>query len=125
MILLLTILWHTLEAIADGLYDKGKKTISGIVEFIGKLITIGTTAYVTYGVVVGSIDIPIWKLIAGFVFVRFLIFDFIYNVTRGLSLWYIGNTKIYDKVMIKLGTWGLFVKFCCGIVGIVFLIGLK
>jgi len=125
MILLLTILWHSLEAIADGLYDKGKKTISSIVEFINKLVAIGTTAYVTYGVVVGSINIPVWKLIAGFVFIRFLIFDTIYNLTRGLPWNYVGSTKLYDKVLAKTGSWGWFLKAILGIVGIAFLLGLK
>jgi len=125
MILIFTILWNALEAIADGLYDKGKKTISGVIEFIGKLVGIFTVAYVTYGITVYTIDIPVWKIILGFVFVRFLIFDYIYNITRGLEFEYIGNTKLYDKFLQKV-PWHylLFIKTICGIVGISFLLNL-
>jgi hypothetical protein len=125
LILILGIIWPTLEAVYEGLYDNGKKTISGIVELLHKLVVVGTTAFVTYGVTVGTIDTPIWKLILGFVFIRFLLFDYIYNITRKLPLGFIGTTKIYDRVMSKLGNWGTFIKICCGIVGTAFLLGLR
>lgn len=125
LILIFSIVWPILEAVYEGLYDNGKKTVSGIVEFLHKLVVVGTTAFVTYGVTVGMIDIPVWKLILGFVFIRFLLFDYTYNITRKLPLGFIGTTKIYDKVMSKLTSWGHFVKVICGVVGTAFLLGLK
>ena len=42
-------------------------------------------------------SVPLWKLITGFVFVRFAIFDIAYNLTAGEEMYYIGMTKRYDK----------------------------
>jgi len=67
--------------------------------------------------------VPDWKLIAGFIFVRFLVFDVVWNVVRGVEWNYYGTKKWYDRTMTKLGSWGWFMKAICGIVGIVFLIG--
>ena len=126
MILLFTILTNALEAVYEGLYDNGKKTISGIIEFVQKLIGITTVAYVTYGLTVGTIDIPLWKIITGFVLIRFLIFDYIYNKTRGIPLYYTGTTKLYDKLLSKVpGHFILFVKVILGIVGTIFLLNLN
>lgn len=126
MILILTILTNALEAIYEGLYDNGKKMLSGIIELTYRLLGAFTIVFITYGVTVGQIDISVWKLITGFIFVRFLIFDFTYNKTRGLPLMYIGSTKIYDKVLSKIPiSFIVFIKFICGIVGTAFLLGLN
>ena len=124
MILLFTILFNVLEAVYEGLYDRGIKLWSGIVEFIQK----GIVVFICINWFAGIHPIvhfaPVWKGVVGFVFVRFLIFDVVYNLVRGLRWNYIGNTKIYDKVMAKLGGFGWFVRIICGIVGIIFLIGI-
>lgn len=126
MILLLTILTNALEAIYEGLYDNGKRTISGIIELFQKLIGITTVVYVTYGLTVGTIDIPLWKIIVGFILVRFLLFDYIYNKTRGLHLYYQGMTKIYDRLLSNVPAhFILFIKVIAGIIGIVFLLGIN
>ena len=75
-------------------------------------------------------DIPYWKLFFGYWFVRFLIYDTIWNVTsillgNNVYLWGYGTTKRYDRIMTKLGSWGWFVKGVLGIVGIVFLLGVQ
>jgi hypothetical protein len=69
--------------------------------------------------------VPVIKLILGFIFVRFLIFDFAYNITSGLPLMFYGTTKLYDRIMAKLGGWGIMMKFILGIIGICFLIGIQ
>lgn len=68
--------------------------------------------------------VPTVKLILGYIFVRFLIFDFIYNIISGLPLFFNGTTKLYDRIMRELGSWGIMVRFICGIIGIVFLLGI-
>lgn len=126
MILLLSILYNALEAIYEGLYDNGKKLLSGIIEFISKLFSVATVAYITYGVTVGLITIPIWKLIIGFILIRFLLFDFVYNKVRGLPALFTGSTKIYDKLLSKIPShFILFIKVIAGIIGIIFLLGLN
>jgi hypothetical protein len=64
-----------------------------------------------------------WKLIAGFVFVRYLVFDVVWNLVYGVKWDYYGTTKLYDRVMTKLGSWGWMMKAICGIIGICFLLG--
>jgi hypothetical protein len=68
--------------------------------------------------------VPTWKLIMGFIGVRFLIFDFAYNLTFGLKWNYYGTTKLYDRIMNKLGEYGLMLKVICGIIGVCFLLGI-
>jgi len=67
--------------------------------------------------------VPIWKQVLGFVFVRWLFFDFIYNLFAGNRWDYYGSKKTYDKIMTALGEWGLMMKIICGIIGVVFLMG--
>jgi len=66
-----------------------------------------------------------WKVFVGFVFVRFFMFDVIWNLTRGMKWNYYGSVKLYDRIMTKFGGFGWFVKIICGIVGICFLLGLS
>ena len=67
--------------------------------------------------------IPVSKLILGFIFVRFMIFDLAYNLANGQKWNYYGTTKLYDRIMTKLADWGWWMKLVCGTVGIVFLKG--
>jgi len=67
--------------------------------------------------------VPIWKLLAGFVFVRFAIFDISYNLSNGQKWNYYGTVKWYDRTMAKLGSFGWFMKFVVFLpMGIVFLL---
>jgi hypothetical protein len=43
--------------------------------------------------------IPLWQIIIGVVLVRFGIGDLIWNISAGQSIFYIGNTKVYDFIM--------------------------
>jgi len=68
--------------------------------------------------------VPIWKQVLGFVFVRFLIFDPTWNIARGVKWNYYGTTKLYDRIMFELGSFGWMMKIICGIMGICFLLGI-
>lgn len=44
-------------------------------------------------------EIDFWRIILGYVLLRYAIFDILYNVLSKLSWCYIGNTSYYDKVL--------------------------
>lgn len=67
--------------------------------------------------------VPVAKLIIGFIFIRFAIFDIAWNLARGVKWNYYGTTKWYDRVMTELAEWGWMIKGICGVVGVVFLMG--
>ena len=72
--------------------------------------------------------VPTGKLIAGYIFVLFMLYDTIWNLTskimgKKISLWYYGDTKWYDRVMYELGEYGWMLKAIAGIIGICFLLG--
>ena len=69
--------------------------------------------------------VPTWKIITGFVFVRFALFDVIWNISRGVKWNYYGTTKLYDRIMFELAEWGWMLKAIAGIMGICFLLGIN
>jgi hypothetical protein len=126
MILIYAILIISFEAITEGLLKR-----FGKLDFIFKwwlqwIIAIGLFAIWFFALALpfDKYYVPVWKLIAGFVFVRFLLFDFIYNITSGLPLMFYGTTKLYDRLMKQLGSYGLMLKVIAGIMGICFLLGI-
>ena len=109
------------------------KMIAGIIEFV-KLaaITLVVFAYFTaqyprkenytpYGNAGRWYNPDYWWFIAGYVLLRMAIFAIIFNLAAGVDPFFLGTTKLYDIVMIKLGTWGWFMSFVGGIAGIAFL----
>jgi hypothetical protein len=128
MILLFTILFNLLEAIYEGLYDRGKKVASGIIELIFKsgVVTVCLLWFSGYRFLLYHWPpIPLWKVFLGFVFVRFLLFDITWNLARGVSWNYYGTVKWYDRTMAKLGEYGYMLKAICGLIGIIFLLGIE
>ena len=127
MILLFTILFNVLEAVHEALYDNGSKLLSGIIEAILKALIVSIALAWFAGIHLFNLDyIPFWKLFTGFVFVRFLMFDVIYNVIRGLPLLFMGSTKLFDKIFSKVpASFLAFVRVVLGIIGICFLIGVQ
>lgn len=123
MILLYAILFILFEAITEGLLKRYNK-----LDFIFKWWLQWIIAFVLFAIwfilmlKLNFYYVPIWKLICGFVFVRFMIFDVIYNLSNGQKWNYYGN-KLYDKIMSELGNVGWFFKFVAGVMGIVFLMG--
>ena len=61
------------------------------------------------------------KVLIGYVLLRFVLFDIIWNLSAGQDLFFYGTTKLYDRVMTSLGSWGYFLKFCSLVVSLAFL----
>ena len=118
MYMLIILCLTALEAIYEGLYDKGIKALSGVIELIYKVILYASLILMIQNInLFNSINKPgILEMVIGFLFVRFALFDMIYNITRGNPLFYLGTTKLYDRILSKTGSWGWFVKGCCLIV---------
>jgi len=128
MILLTTAVFFILvEAISEGFLSRTYSELmdfifKGYVQFLIALFLFITWLF-TIAIPVNEYVIPTWKVILGFIGVRFLIFDFAYNISAKQKLGYYGKKKWYDKIMFKLSSWGLMMKIICGIIGIVFLVG--
>lgn len=124
MILLYAFLVILFEAISEALIKQSHPGSFIFKGFIQWIIAIGLFA-VWFWLMQGfdKYYVENWKLITGFVFVRFMIFDLVYNITFGNPLFYYGTTKLYDRIMAELGGWGWMVKGILGIMGIIFLLG--
>jgi len=124
MLLLITILFILFEAITEGLILRYCHAVSEVLFlwWVQWLIAMGLFAILfIIALKCNKKHIPVWKLILGFIFVRFLIFDVSFNISAGQEIFCYGTTKLYDIIMTSLGSWGWFVKGICGIVGTVFL----
>ena len=112
MILLGIILFLTvLEAVHEGLALRGKGNLAGKVEMF-KLA--GIVAIILWALATDKHQLyqdngfwyMIWHLavplIIGWAFIRYAIFDFIYNACAGLPLTYIGKTKDFDLWFAKI-----------------------
>jgi hypothetical protein len=124
MILLYALIFILFEAITEGLLKR-----SGKLDFIFKWWLqwiIAGVLFAIWLVIALNFDkyyVPVWKLIAGFVFVRALIFTPIYNIVFGNPIGFYGTSKWYDRQMKKFGSWGWMVVIILGIMGICFLMG--
>ena len=129
--LALTLFLILFKAIPDGLYDRGLKATAGLLQSISWAIIITSLfCWVTATPIINWHYSPhVIKSLVGFIFVRFAIFDIVYNIARGNSIFYIGRTKWFDKmitwimtrfkVQIILYMW---VKFILFVMGIAFLL---
>ena len=124
MILLFTILFNALEAISEGLYDRGSKLLSGIIEFVKTALIVLICVLWFKGIVYYTTDKDFWSLIISFVLVRYFMFDWVYNIFRGVnSMFFIGNTKLFDKLLRKLPPMIVIITKCiAGFLGIIFLL---
>jgi len=130
MMLWTAILFILFEAVFEGLLNW---TTSAFRDFIFKgwvQLTICILLFVIWFVFIAipfdDYFVPIAKLILGFVFVRFGIFDITYNFSAGKIWNYYGDKKWYDQQMQKLGGFGWFLKFFVfGPMGVVFLMGIS
>lgn len=124
MLLLLAILFILFEAVSEGLLKRFSLADFIFNNFIQWLIAI--FLFALWFVIAYNFDnyyVETWKLITGFVFVRFGIFDIAYNLSNGQKWNYYGKTKLYDRIMYYFGGFGWWIKLCCGIVGVSFLAG--
>lgn len=119
-----------IKATYDGLALRGMKTLAGAIEFVywGAIIT------VLYMVLGGlsfnrEMDNIIYHLI-GFMLLRYALFDFLFNLCADLDIFYIGNTKLFDKVLnwffkttrIPKGHFLVFTRAIALFIGITFLL---
>jgi hypothetical protein len=107
MVLLATIVILTVfEAVHEGLVERGKKTIAGLIEFV-KLAVIATLpvfymGYMDYDYYYSDWRHLFWFLVPyyiGWMCIRYAIFDFIHNAAAGWNLYHIGTTKLYDRIL--------------------------
>ena len=125
MILLLALITILIEAIGEAIlkrYNPSSFIFNGIVQWVIAIALFGLWFVIAYSS--DKYYVPVWKLTLGFIFVRFLVFDVVWNLVYGVKWNYYGN-KLYDRIMFALGSWGWFMKVVLGIVGIVFLLGLN
>ena len=123
------------EAVPEGLALAGHKTIAGCIEFVFLAgVTLTVFAYFSkrylprtfnyydgYKMILLS-NTNFWWYVAGYALLRFATFDIIHNISAGLPAFYLGDTKLFDVIMTKLASWGWFVRFICGIIGITWLL---
>lgn len=133
MNLLTAILTILIEAITEGLVLRHFKTVSAIIQKGWIQLLIALVLFTVWLVIALDFDkyyVPTWKLIAGFIFVRFLIFDASFNLSAGLNINYIGKKKWYDRFLRLIrDMWGIstiwFVRIILGVVGTCFLLGIS
>lgn len=124
MILSYAILFILSEAITEGIlkrFNKAQWLFNGFVQWVTAIVL-----FILWLIIALRFDgyyVPVWKLVTGFIFVRFMIFDVAYNLANGQKWNYYGTTKLYDRIMVRLGGWGWWIKLCLGIIGVCFLLG--
>jgi hypothetical protein len=79
----------------DGLKDSGHKPIGH------SLNALSVGLVMTSPFVIDYEKSKLGYYLASYTFLRFALFDYSYNLSRGLPLGYIGNTSLYDKVLQK------------------------
>lgn len=102
MLLLAALFLIIFEAVYEGLQIRGWKGIAGIIEFIYLAVIIIAFFAYTLNILfpfhtLTWMEVPLWKTLLGFVFLRFALFDLFWNISAGVSLFYIGKTKYFDK----------------------------
>lgn len=90
--------------------------------FLPIFLTIAS--FVTFVMIGSRFPIPPAKIILGYFFIKYALFDYFYNIIRGESLMHYDN-NVYGEIMTSLSSWGVFMKFVLGIVAIAFLVGLN
>lgn len=89
------------KAIYDGLKVRGWHTFSSRLEFL-YLAVVTIVFFAWLAGLQSPFDfhyIEFWKIIGGFLLLRFAIFDLIWNIAAGQKLSFTGTTKDTDKVI--------------------------
>ena len=128
MLLITCIIIILIEAVTEGLLKRFDTGINEIIfdawiQWIIALMFFGS--WFIWAFHFDGYYVPTWKIITGFVFVRFAIFDVIWNISRGVKWNYYGTTKLYDRIMFELAEYGWMLKAIAGIMGICFLLGIN
>lgn len=111
-----------LEAVFEGLRTGGHLLASEIVE----VIYLGGITFLIFALSNKFLEIPanlsnLIKILIGYVLLRFALFDSIWNISAGQNFFYYGTTKIYDRFMASLGSWGWMWKFVSLVWGVAWL----
>ena len=132
MNLLTAILTILFEAITEGLLKRFNKAQWLFNNYVQAVIAIGLFVVwlFVFALPFDGYYVPTIKLITGFIFVRFLIFDPSFNLSAGLNINHIGSKKWYDRFLgLIRDMWGIstiwFVKVISGGVGTCFLLGIS
>ena len=126
MILYTALIVILIEAIGEGLLLRFGSTINEVIfdawiQWVIALMFFGI--WLIWALNFDGYYVPVAKMITGFVFVRFAIFDVAINLAWGVEWNYYGVTKGYDRVMYQLGSFGWMLKGISGIIGTIFLLG--
>lgn len=126
MILIYALIIILTEAIGEGLLKRFDTGISQVIfdtwnQWVIALMFFGIYLMMAFNFT--GYFVPAWKIITGFVFVRFAIFDVTINLAWGQKWDYYGTTKLYDRIMYELGSFGWMMKVISGIIGTIFLLG--
>ena len=105
MILLLFLVLILLEASYEALQRSWKdmlKTLAGVLEFVYRaIIMLGLFAWIADirpHELINLKDYSYLELLGSFVLLRFALFDACYNIITRQPVFYVGDTKIYDKM---------------------------
>jgi hypothetical protein len=133
MNLLLVIFLILFEATYEALKVRGKHIASELIEFLYlsgiTLICFAWVNGVLFPFEINSASY--WKIIAGFVLLRFAIFDLLFNIICGVNIFYIGKTKLYDNILHWIIEKGVqpnliwFARFICLCISLAWLLNYK
>jgi hypothetical protein len=85
-----------LNAAGDAMMDEGEKVW-------GHSLRAASIAVLLINPLITEAQREDWlPYVLQYVFIRFALFDYTYNATRGLPMGYTGNTSMYDKAMQKV-----------------------
>ena len=89
------------EAMPEGLSDRGDKLIAGILESVYRLFVVLALFFTPF--IVSMAEYWSWRhywlVLLGYFLLRYALFDYIYNLSSGNSLFYIGKTKLSDRAL--------------------------
>ena len=126
MILITAIIFILTEAIGEGLLKRFNTGINEVIFDSWNQWVIAFMFFFVYLIMAFNFTgyfVPAWKIVTGFILVRFAIFDVTINLAWGQKWNYYGTTKLYDRIMSGLGSWGWMMKVISGIIGTIFLLG--
>ena len=126
MLLIIAIAIILIESVTEGLLKRFNSSINEVIfdawiQWVIALIMF--FIWFIWAIHFDGYYVPTWKMITGFVLVRFAIFDVTINLAWGQKWDYYGTTKWYDCIMYELGSFGWFLKAISGIIGTIFLLG--
>jgi len=123
--IILIILTIIIGAMSDGFNDSKKKVVGHILAAVETLGLICIGALVMFGDE-GSRYWFIERLILivlSYGLIRAALFDFAYNLSRGISLFYLGDSSLWDRFMKKFPPSGVtFARFVFILIGIFIII---